>query len=80
MDQAELFRLGLLLVLVGFFLIFLSAVKMVGDSKVRGEFAFVGFIGPVPIGFGTSKNTLIFATVIAVFMLMLFILLVRKLG
>ncbi len=57
---------GLVLIIVGITLILLSAIE--------GKFAFVGFIGPIPFGFGNDPKLLKFLLVISAVVLILLIL------
>ena len=66
--------LGIVTIFVGFLLILIGALL---QAKSRAEFAFVGFIGPFPIGFGTSKKILFLSLAISLMVLFLFILLAR---
>lgn len=53
--QTDIFTIGFVLILAGFLLVALSTLK---GSGGKTETAIVGFIGPMPIGFGTGKNAL----------------------
>ena len=60
MSSETLFETGLLLVLVGFALAFMSALVLVlrgtgSGSKVRG--GGIVMIGPIPIIFGTDRGS-----------------------
>lgn len=64
---------GIVLIGIGFVLVFVgSFLQAKGESKV--EWGFGGFIGPIPIGFGSSKKMVYFAVALAVVMLILFLL------
>jgi uncharacterized protein (TIGR00304 family) len=57
---------GFLLVLLGFFLIFLS---LAGEGKKEGEAGGVILIGPIPIVFGTSGKIVIISLIIVIIIL-----------
>ncbi len=64
MDERFLL-LGLILILLGFFLVFISPfVGSKGKSEAKVEIAVGGFIGPIPFGFATSKEALYLLIVI----------------
>jgi len=69
----NLVLLGIVTIFVGFLLILIGVLL----QAKRAEFAFVGFIGPFPIGFGTSKKILFLSLAISLMVLFLFILLAR---
>jgi uncharacterized protein (TIGR00304 family) len=77
-DPASLSTLGFILVLAGFIVIFLAIILMFfssadGERKVRGGGAII--IGPVPIVFGTDKESVKVLLVLSI-ILMVFVLLV----
>ena len=63
MVQINLVSLGILAVFIGIILIFLGTIL---HSKGKAEFGFVGFIGPFPIGFGSSKEMLYISLIISI--------------
>jgi len=66
--MVNLVQLGIILICIGFLLLFLSAF-LTNKSTVRG--GFVGFIGPFPFGFASDKKILyiLFAIGIIIFIL-----------
>lgn len=60
----QIFLLGLALILIGFLLIAISAIK-----QSKAEVAVVGFVGPFPFGISTSQRMLFFALIIALIIL-----------
>ena len=65
--------IGILLIIIGFFLITFSSIK---ESKV--EIAVGGFIGPIPFGFATSKELLILIIIISLIFFILFVTMFLK--
>ena len=80
MLQQNLLLAGFALILLGFILVFASSFLNAKDSKIQTKAAFVGFIGPFPIGFGTDKQTLYAALAIgiAMFLVLLIVNLVMR--
>jgi len=66
--KTELAVVGMVLVLVGLFLIMLSALLSEGEVEAGG----VIMIGPIPIVFGTGRAVIV-ASVLAVLMMLLWI-------
>jgi len=64
------------LVFVGIFLIFLGAF-FGPKENVKTEWGFFGLIGPVPIGFWSSKKAFIF-TIGVIIILVLVLILMKK--
>ena len=61
--QQNLLSIGILVVFIGFILIFIgSLTDKTGESKV----AFVGLQGPIPFGFGNDKRLFLVTFGIAV--------------
>ena len=57
---------GVLLVMIGFLLIFLSMVR---ERKIEAEAGGIVLIGPIPIVFGTSERIVIFTLVLVIIIL-----------
>jgi len=83
-DPWVLVGAGILLVLIGFALIFLgvlgAAVGGGGGGKGRVEGGGVIMIGPIPIIFGTSSKMAVIAAVLAVVLIVLALILMRGAG
>ena len=80
MDANNMLSMGMVLIVAGILLIFLSTLKMASEARAKTEVAVVGFIGPVPVGFGTGKNALIMALLLGIVTLLLFVLWVKRIG
>lgn len=70
----------MLLIGIGFIffgiLLTIIAAFLSGSGKVEG--GFVGFIGPFPIGFATSKKMLYFTLGFSLLLLILFLFFTRR--
>ena len=72
--QEEFAKIGFLLIIAGILIIAFSAIK---DNTTKTEAAVIGFIGPIPIGFGTGKDAVYLALTVGAIMLVAFYLLFR---
>ncbi|MEM5777850.1 MAG: hypothetical protein QXJ06_05420 [Candidatus Aenigmatarchaeota archaeon] len=59
--EEKLFLVGIVLIFIGFLMTFISTF-LGGNKKV--DFAFGGFIGPIPFGWATNEKILIFIIII----------------
>lgn len=75
MLNSHLIPIGIALILIGFILVFVGTLL---QSKGKTEAAFVGFIGPFPVGFGTSREILYVAVALSI--LLLLFLLINRVG
>ncbi len=75
MDSSTLTLLGIIIMLIGFFLIFLGLFTGASKSKVEGSAIF--FIGPIPIGWASSKEMLYLSIFLSI-IVFLFIILMLK--
>ncbi len=71
METNILFLIGFVLIFLGIVIIIASAIL---STKAKVEGGFVGFIGPFPIGFGTSKEILLFSLLITITILVIVLL------
>lgn len=69
----DLHVIGIVLIIIGVFLLLISGFS--GKGKV----AVVGFLGPIPFGFGNDKNILMLSLLIATIMIILFLIFLRGL-
>ncbi len=77
MLQQNILPIGFALIIIGFILVFVASFvgPNVGpNTKTQTKAAFVGFIGPFPIGFGTDKQTLYLALAIGIVIFIISIL------
>ncbi len=70
----DLFFIGVILLIAGIILITLSAVS---GSEGKTKFAFFGFIGPIPFGFGNSENLMKIAIVASIIGIIIFLLFLK---
>jgi len=70
----DLFLLGFILIFVGILLIIISAIS---SAEGKTKFAFFGFIGPIPFGFGNSQELLKIAIVTSIAGVIIFILFLK---
>ena len=76
MNAAYLIYAGVALIVIGFLAVFLGMLLSSGGgakAEVRG--GGVVFIGPIPIVFGTDKNSAAAVTVLAIILMLVFYLL-----
>ena len=69
----DLLFVGVILLIAGIILIMVSTIF---SSEGKVKFAFFGFIGPIPFGFGNSENLMkiaIAATIIGAVVFLLFL-------
>jgi len=69
-----LMLIGLSLIVVGIVVLFAAALGAKGET----EAAVVGFVGPIPIGAGTSKEILYLAVGLTAALTVLFLLISRR--
>lgn len=72
--ELNLILIGILVVLVGFVLVTIGAVLQA--KKV--EWAFGGFIGPIPFGFASREDLLKLIIVFSIIVLTVFLVLYKK--
>lgn len=72
----DLILFGIVTIFIGFLLVLIGGLL---QAKSKTEFAFVGFIGPFPIGFGTSKKIVFIGLLISFIAILTLLLLTRKL-
>lgn len=70
MGELNLISIGLVAIIIGFLLVVAGTIISAAQQK-RAEFGFVGFIGPFPIGFGSSKDILFLTLLIAMAVIIL---------
>ena len=73
MKMNEIVLVGIILVVIGIVLLAASLLVGAKDSKLQVKGAFVGFIGPFPIGFGTDKQTLKWALLLGAILFVLYV-------
>lgn len=73
----NLTMIGSLLVFIGIIIIITGVFLLLFGGKEEGkvEGGFVGFIGPIPIGFGTDRGIMMFLLVLAIVIMLVFMFL-----
>lgn len=71
----NLIPIGVFVIFLGFLIIVVGTLMSSKSSKV--DWAFGGFIGPVPFGFASRENWLKFIIALSIVLLFVFILLNR---
>ncbi len=74
--EEVLVKLGIILILAGFFAVLLGVLLAARSENVK--FAFGGFIGPVPFGFANDPRMLALVIFISLFVLLFFVLSVKQ--
>jgi len=72
MRLQNLIGLGILLIILGFIIVFFGMLAGSKDSKTK--VAVGGFIGPIPFGFGNDKNLVLFAIILSVVIFLIWLL------
>ena len=65
LKMEQLITLGILLIIIGFIVVFIGSFMAAKDTKSGTKIAVGGFIGPIPFGFGNDKNLVWFVTIIS---------------
>jgi uncharacterized membrane protein len=71
----DLTTFGFILIILGIVLI--AASSLSGSGKTEGKVAVVGFIGPIPIGFGNDQRLVQIAIIIGIVIFVLLLLIGR---
>jgi uncharacterized membrane protein len=74
--QENLVLIGIFLIFIGILLIFLGAI-LGSKENVKTEWGFFGLIGPVPIGFWSSKKAFIFTVGLIIILVLILIFMKR---
>ena len=69
--ENNLISIGILVILVGFALVFIGALTSLGSGQKDTKVAVGGFIGFIPFGFGNDKR-LVWALVVMMALVMIF--------
>ena len=73
LKMEQLISLGILLIVIGFIIVFLGILKGPKETSSRTKVAIGGFIGPVPFGFGNDKNLVWLVTIVSFVLFLLWI-------
>ena len=69
----QIISLGVLVILIGFTIVFIGTFLGSKDANTRTKVAVGGIIGPIPFGFGNDKNLLWFSIGISVIAFIVFL-------
>jgi len=69
--ENNLISIGILVVLIGFALVFIGALTSLGSGQKDTKVAVGGFIGFIPFGFGNDKK-MVWALVVIMAIVMVF--------
>jgi len=69
----HLISLGVLLIVIGFIIVFLGMFFGAKDSASKTKVAVGGFIGFIPFGFGNDKNLVWFVTILSIVLFLLWL-------
>jgi len=59
--------IGIIFIFIGFLLIFINSLK---SEKIETRGAVIGFIGPIPFGFGSDKQMIYFSLIISIIIIL----------
>mgnify|MGYP001613695388 CR=1 FL=1 len=62
----QLISLGILLIIIGFIIVFFGVFKGAKESASGAKVAVGGFIGLIPFGFGDDKNLVWLVTILSI--------------
>jgi len=71
MIEINLIFIGILVILIGFIITIIGTFL---QAKGKAEIGFIGFIGPFPIGFGTSEKILFITIILSLIILLVIFL------
>jgi len=69
----QLISLGILLIIIGFIVVFFGLLIGSKESTSNTKVAVGGFIGPIPFGFGNDKNLVWFVTILSLVLFLLWL-------
>jgi len=75
MDPEKILFLGVLLLALGLLLIIYSIINL-GEGKAK--FAIVGFLGPIPFGFGNDRALVIFLLILSIVLFLAFLIFLKS--
>lgn len=65
LKMEQLIVMGILIILIGFIVVFFGMLKGIKDASSATKVALGGFIGPIPFGFGSDKTLVWFTAVLS---------------
>ncbi len=85
MNQQTILGIGILVIFIGIIILIVGSIlnfnksENKSESKTDSKIAVVGFLGPIPFGFGNDKEMLKWGLVIGFIILMIMIIIVSRL-
>ena len=74
LKMEQLISLGVLLVFIGFIVIFIGTFMAAKEGTTsKSKVAVGGFIGPIPFGFGNDKNLVWFVTILSLVLFLVWV-------
>ncbi|MBI2652091.1 DUF131 domain-containing protein [Candidatus Woesearchaeota archaeon] len=70
----QLIILGILLIIIGFIIVFFGIFMGAKESDSKTKVAVGGFIGPIPFGFGNDKNLVWFVAILSAVLFLIWLL------
>ncbi len=74
----KLIRIGISLIIIGFFLLFIGIILSAISGNQNVNFGFFGMIGPIPVGFGTSPEMTVIAMAMSLLMMLLYFIIGKR--
>ena len=74
MKMDQLINFGVIVILVGFIIVFIGMFQAAKEPSSKTKVAVGGFIGFIPFGFGNDKNMVWFAAILSVVLLVIWII------
>ena len=63
----KIILIGIIFIFIGFLLIFINSLK---SEKIETKGTVIGFIGPIPFGFGSDKQMIYFSLIISIIIIL----------
>ena len=73
LKMEQIISLGILLMVIGFIIVFFGVLKGSKEASSKTKIAFGGFIGPIPFGFGNDKNLVWFAAILSIVLFLIWV-------
>lgn len=73
----QLISLGILLIIVGFIVVFIGIFFGAKETTSKTKVAVGGFIGFIPFGFGNDKSLVLFVTILSIVVFLIWLFLFR---
>ena len=74
LKMEQFIALGVFLIIIGIIIVFLGTLFGAKQGNSSTKVAVLGFIGPIPFGFGNDKNLVWFVTILSLVLFLLWML------